>query len=684
MKISYRWLKEFVDFDLTPRDLADRLTMIGLAVDAVEPHGDDAILDFDLTSNRPDCLSHLGIAREAAVLLGHGLRIPRTELKPGRSKVGDLTSVEIAAPDLCPRYTARVITGVRIAESPAWLAARLEALGQRTINNVADITNYVLLELGQPLHAFDFDRLRGRRIIVRRANAGEQLTTLDGTDRALTPEMLVIADAERAVALAGIMGGADSEISSGTTSVLLESAYFAPASVRQTARALGMSTEASYRFERGADYDAAAFACDRAAGLIAELAGGEVLEGIVDAYPKPMERNPILFRSERLTALTGLQVELSEAERILQQLGFRVESQVESGVLNVTAPSWRVDVAVEEDLIEEVARITGYDRLKTSVPRSTGAGSYLEGEAGRRSARQSLTAMGYEEAISFSFVNAADDRAVSDLVNTSSLTLSNPIDDTQNHMRTTLLGGLLDAVARNINHGTRSFRLFEMGKCFESSNGDRPIETERLGLVGTGLRSENGWEHTGERFDFYDLKGAVEGIAEGMAIGQPGFAATGSISYLHPGRAAVISLGEKEIGRLGQLHPRAAARFKFKQPVFVAELDFGALLAAERLEPRYRPLPRFPTVARDLSILVNESVTYAEIERTISDLDIPELVSVRLFDIYSGSELPTGKHSLALAVRFRALDRTLTDAEVNQAYARIVAALGRKIAAELR
>jgi phenylalanyl-tRNA synthetase beta chain len=684
MKISSRWLKEFVDFDLTPRDLADRLTMIGLAVDAVEPHGDDAILDFDLTSNRPDCLSHLGIAREAAVLLGHKLRIPRTELKPGRSKVGDLTSVEIAAPDLCPRYTARVITGVRIAESPAWLAARLESLGQRTINNVADITNYVLLELGQPLHAFDFDRLRGRRIIVRRANAGEQLTTLDGTDRALTPEMLVIADAERAVALAGIMGGADSEISNGTISVLLESAYFAPASVRQTARALGMSTEASYRFERGADWDAAAFACDRAAGLIAELAGGEVLEGIADAYPKPMERSPILFRSERFTSLTGLQVELSEAERILQQLGFRVESRVESGVLNVSAPSWRVDVAVEEDLIEEVARITGYDRLKTSVPKSTGAGSYLEGESGRRSARQSLTAMGYEEAISFSFVNAADDRAVSDVVNTSSLTLSNPIDETQNHMRTTLLGGLLDAVARNINHGTRSLRLFEMGKCFESSNGDRPIETERLGLVGTGLRSENGWEHTGERFDFYDLKGAVEGIAEGMAIGQLGFAATGSISYLHPGRAAVISLGEKEIGRLGQLHPRAAARFKFKQPVFVAELDFGALLAAERLEPRYRPLPRFPTVARDLSLLVNESVTYAEIERTISDLNIPELVSVRLFDIYSGSELPTGKHSLALAVRFRALDRTLTDAEVNQAYARIVTALGRKFAAELR
>jgi phenylalanyl-tRNA synthetase beta chain len=296
-----------VDFDLTPRDLADRLTMIGLAVDAVEPHGDDAILDFDLTSNRPDCLSHLGIAREAAVLLGHSLRIPRTELKPGRSKVGDLTSVEIASPDLCPRYTARVIKDVRIAESPVWLAARLEALGQRTINNVAD--DRLLLELGQPLHAFDFERLRGRRIIVRRANGGEPLTTLDGTDRVLTPEMLVIADAERAVALAGIMGGADSEISSGTTSVLLESAYFAPASVRQTARALGMNTEASYRFERGADYAAAAFACDRAAGPIAELAGERFLKDrrcLSEAH----RTNPILFRSERSTALTGMRVEL--------------------------------------------------------------------------------------------------------------------------------------------------------------------------------------------------------------------------------------------------------------------------------------------------------------------------------------------------------------------------------------
>jgi phenylalanyl-tRNA synthetase beta chain len=684
MKISYRWLKEFVDFELTPRDLADRLTMVGLAVDAVDPHGDDAILDFDLTSNRPDCLSHLGVAREAAVLLGQTLRLPKADLKPASSKVSDRTPVEVSAPDLCPRYTARVITGVRIAESPAWLAARLEALGQRTINNVADITNYVLLELGQPLHAFDFDQLRGRRIIVRRAKADERLTTLDGTDRALTPEMLVIADAERPVALAGIMGGADSEISNGTTTVLLESAYFAPLSIRQTARALGMATEASYRFERGADYQAAGFACDRAAALIAEWAGGQVLDGIIDVYPMPISRSAILFRRDRFTALTGLQVELSEAERILQQLGFRVNSEVESGVLEVRPPSWRVDVAVEEDVVEEVARITGYDRLQTSVPRSTGAGAYLEGESGRRCTRQALTAMGYEEAISFSFVNAAEDRAVSDVINTSSLTLSNPIDDTQNHMRTTLLGGLLDAVARNINHGTRSLRLFEMGKCFESSDGDRPLETERLGLAGTGLRSESGWERSGERFDFYDLKGAVEAIAESLAISPLRFAATGSISYLHPGRAAVISLGEKEIGRLGQLHPRAAARFKFKQPVFVAELDFGALLAAERLEPRYRPLPRFPTVARDLSILVNESVTYAEIERTISDLDIPELVSVRLFDIYSGSELPPGKHSLALAVRFRALDRTLTDVEVNQAYTQIVAALGRRFAAELR
>src|SRR5215475_905239 len=367
MKTNYNWLKELVDVDMPPRDLAAKLTMAGIAVDAVDFYGDDAVLEIDLTSNRPDCLSHLGIAREAAAVLG-------------KTKTVDVTSVEILAPALCPRYTARVIRGVKIGPSPDWMVKRLESLGQRSVNNVADITNYVMLEMGQPLHAFDLHQLRGERIVVRTARSGEKITTLDGEERDLTPEMLVIADAERPVALAGIKGGEDSGITDKTNDVLLEAAYFAPAQVRATSKALGLSTEASYRFERGTDPEIVAKASDRAAALIAEIAGGEVLSGLVDVYPTKAARDRIRFRRARYTALTGLQIELSEAERILSSLGFTVEADVDNEQLRALAPSWRVDVSIEEDLIEEVARIAGYDNLKNTLPGSAGAGAYLPGE----------------------------------------------------------------------------------------------------------------------------------------------------------------------------------------------------------------------------------------------------------------------------------------------------------------
>jgi phenylalanyl-tRNA synthetase beta chain len=684
MKISYNWLKEFVDLNLSPQDLAAQITMVGLAVDAVEAHGSDFILEIDLTSNRPDCLSHLGVAREVAVVTGKTFSSPGKKIEEAGGKTSEVTSVEILNPDLCPRYTARVIRGVKVAPSPAWLAARLEALGQRSINNVADITNYVLLEQGHPLHAFDFNRLGGRRIVVRTAREGETLMTLDGVERKLQPEMLVIADAHKPAAMAGIMGGADSEISDATTDVLLESAYFAPHSIRQTARALGMDTEASYRFERGTDYDAVVRACDRAAAMIVEIAGGQVLDGIIDAYPQPIVRPQITFRRARYRELTGLDVELSEAERILRALGFTVEADVQAETLRATAPSWRVDVAIEEDLIEEVVRIGGYQKLQTSLPGSSGAGAYLTGEDGRRAVRRALTAVGYHEAISFSFVNAEADALISQAPLEAHLTLRNPIDETQARMRTTLLAGLLDAVARNFNHGTRNVRLFEIGKCFYHAGAERPQEIERLGLALTGARNESDWQAASERADFYDLKGAIESLGESLGLTGFDFSPAASVSYLHPGRAAVISLNGREMGHLGQLHPRVAGEYKFKQPVFVAELNFGALLDAEPAPPRYHPLPRFPTVVRDLSLLVAEEAAYSALERAITELGIPELVSVRLFDLYTGKELPPGKRSVALSLRYRAQDRTLTDAEINTWHERVIAALRQAFGAELR
>jgi phenylalanyl-tRNA synthetase beta chain len=685
MKISYNWLKEFVDLELPPRDLAAKLTMAGLAVDSIESQGNDSILEFDLTSNRPDCLSHLGIAREAAAVCGKPLRLPRIELSQGQTKSGEVASVEILDPDLCPRYTARVIRGVKIGPSPAWLVERLEAMGQRSVNNIADITNYVMLELGQPLHAFDFQRLKGRRIIVRAARAGERITTLDGEERELTAKMLVIADAERAVALAGIKGGEDSGISDATKDVLLEAAYFTPAQVRATSRALGLNTEASYRFERGTDPEVASFASDRASALIAELAGGEVLGDLIDVYPKRSAvRSPVPFRRARYQAVTGLEVTLGEAERILRELGFEVEADIEKDSLDAIPPSWRTDINIEEDLIEEVARIVGYDRLETTLPGSAGAGAYLIDEDRRRRARGTLTALGYSEAISFSFVNEEADQDVSEYTPDLRLALENPIDETQSHMRTVLLGGLLKALEHNFNHGNRNVRLFEIGKCFIDNGGERPDEIERLGLVATGARNEADWQAARAAIDFYDVKGAVESVCENLGLSGLDFAPVRDLPYLHPGRAALISVGGYEVGRIGQLNPRVSLKYKFKQPVFVAELVFRELLSVERAAPRYQPLPKFPAVIRDLALLIDTGVPFAEIEDEIENLRIPELVSVRLFDLYEGKDLPRGKHSIALSLRYRASDRTLTDDEVNLAHERVMVTLKRRFSAEIR
>ncbi len=689
MKISYNWIREFVDVDLPPRDLAAKLTMAGLAVDAVEPHDDDNVLEFDLTSNRPDCLSHLGIAREAAALLDRKLRAPEAKISEAKARTSEVTSVEIFNPDLCPRYTARVIKGVKIGPSPDWLVKRLEKIGQRSVNNVADITNYVMLETGQPLHAFDLHQLRGERIIVRAAVPGEKITTLDGEERELTPEMLVIADAQRPVALAGIKGGEDSGITDSTADVLLEAAYFTPAQVRATSKALGLSTEASYRFERGTDPEIVAAASDRAAALIAEVAGGEVLSGLVDVYPLKTRRDWVEFRRARYTTVTGLQIEPGEAERILRNLGFTVEADVDNDRLRAQAPSWRVDISIEEDLIEEVARIAGYDNLKNTLPGSAGAGAYLPGEDGRRAARSALTSLGYNEAISFSFVSGETDKILSGAGDEARLALLNPIDETQAHMRVTLLGGLLNALERNFNYGIRNVRLFEIGNCFTNPGRDgRPTETERLAIVASGERNENDWQTAAApndgRIDFYDLKGAVETVAEALGLPELRFDAGAPPCFLHPGRAAEIRLDRQNIGLVGQLHSRVASLYKFKQPVFVAELNLKLMLLADRAEVRYHPLPKFPTVVRDLALSIDTQVQFADVVSAINALQIPELVEVKLFDLYAGGGLPLGKHSIALSLRYRAADRTLTDEEVNARHERVVKNLTERFGAEVR
>jgi phenylalanyl-tRNA synthetase beta chain len=709
MNISYNWLKELTSTSLSPRELAELLTRIGLAVEVVHEVGDDSVLEIDLTSNRPDCLSHLGVAREVAAASQEG-RVALKEDQPSRleGRAESFTSVEIRDADLCPRYAARVVRGVTIKPSPDWLVKRLEAIGQRAINNVADITNYVLHEQGQPLHAFDLSKLEEHRIVVRRAQGGEHLRTLDGALRELDAEMLVVADAARAVALAGVMGGEDSEISDQTRDVLIESAYFDPASVRRTSKVLGLRTEASYRFERGVDYAGVLRAQERCVALISELAGGTATENAIDVYPKHIEPPVVSLRPERVKALTGLDVDTGEMARILLALGFigrdalvslnsagaERKSAGEGRALTFIAPTWRVDVEREEDLVEEVARHFGYEKITTELPASGLAGEYQPSEKKRRALRWALVSSGFDEAISFSFINAEHDERFELLPNLLQggesahrfVTLTNPIIEGVTRMRPTLLSGMLDALRNNFNHGTRDVRLFETGRIFAShtERGQLPFEREAFALVATGFATEEGRAGVTRELDFYDLKGALEAAVDGMNLKPLSFEAA-SVKHLREGQAARIATDEGQaIGTIGRLSDEVAALYKFRQPVYVADVDLSVLLEMKERPVLYRPLARYPSVVRDVSLLVDRRVTPAEMLACVREEGIESAHDAQLVDVYEGANLPEGKRSITLRVEYRADDRTLRDEEVDEMHARIVEALERRFEAKQR
>lgn len=680
MRISLNWLREFVDCNLSPAEVAEKLTMVGLAVDTIESVGDDVLLDFDITSNRPDALSHLGIARELSVVCGRPLKMPAVTLVEDGQPTDAITSVEILEPELCPRYVARLIMDVQVGPSPRWLVERLEQLGQRSVNNVADITNLMLRESGHPTHAFDFEKLAGRRIVVRRAYPGELLVTLDGVKRTLRDDMLVIADAERAVALAGIMGGEESEISSKTRHVLLEAAYFQPTSIRRTARALGMETDASYQFERGMDPEMPPRVADRVAALIAELAGGRILRGAIDVYPLKMPHQPIRLRQERLERISGLPVSLDQAEQILRGLGFQVQRH-SSHELVATAPSWRIDIDGEDDLVEEIIRHVGYDQIRLELPPWSGAGEYLAGEDRRRDIRVMLTAAGFDEAITFSFVNA---RLQSHFSAEPAEVILNPIDETRSVLRTTLLPGLLESLLHNWNHGVRSVRLFEMGKCFvRIGDGQRPLEREALAVIATGLLNERSWNDHKQMFTFYHLKAVVESLVEKFRLATVEWAAA-TRPYLHPGQSARLLVNGEEMAQFGQLHPRVAAEFKLRQPVYVGEFDLERWLSVQGQPIRYHPLPRYPAVVRDVSFVLPAGRSYGEVKAAIEGLGLPELDSVHVFDVYAGPPLLPGQQSLSISLRLQAPDRTLTDQEIHQTMQRVMNLLRDSFMAQIR
>jgi phenylalanyl-tRNA synthetase beta chain len=694
MNISYNWLRDLTDVTLDARALAEKLTGVGLTVEGVHEAGDDFVLDIDLTSNRPDCLSHLGVAREVAVIEGGRVSVPQAASSRVEVKTSALTSIELRSEDLCPRYAARIVRGVQIAPSPDWMVKRLEAIGQRAINNVTDATNYVLHELGQPLHAFDFAKLNEGRIVVRRATQGEKIKTLDAVERELDDEMLVIADATRAVAVAGVMGGEETEISDATQDVLIESAYFAPASVRRTSRLLGLHTEASHRFERGVDYEGVMRAQERCVALICELAGGTATEDALDVYTHRIEPLVVSLRPSRVESLTGIRVEHDVMRRILHALGFSDAASDKNELMTFVAPTWRVDVEREEDLVEEVARHVGYDQIAAALPASNIAGEYQPSEVKKRAVGRALTAFGYDEAISFSFIDAAQDGRFELLPNVVSaqdgqeqfVTLKNSIIEGATRMRPTLLFGLLQALRHNLNHGTRDVRLFETGRIFaaNAARGELPNEREALALVATGGAIEEGRAGTSRELDFYDLKGALEAAADAMGISSLRFKPA-RVGHLREGQSAVIeSEGQGVIGTIGKLDDALAAMYKFRQNVFVAEVDFSALLQAEQEPVLYSPLARYPSVFRDVTLLVRRGVSLTELLDAVREQRVESCRDAKLVGVYEGAGVPEEKRSMTLRLEYRADDRTLRDEEVEVAHAQILQALEAKFNAQQR
>ena len=676
MKILLSWLREFVDVPGTADEIAATMSVRGFAVEGIDAAGDERVLDFEVTANRPDCMSVMGMAREIAA--AYGLQVRRPAVGASTLSLASLKSVErgdvdvvIDDPALCPRY-AGAVADVTVRPSPDWMQARLRAAGIRPISNIVDVTNYVLLELGQPMHAFDASRIGGAQIRVRPARAGESLRTLDGQLRELTPEMLVIADAERPMAIAGVMGGADSEVADSTRTIVFESAYFNPLSVRRTSRTLGLKTEASMRFERGADPRLPVTAMERACALLEATGSGTARGTVVDRYPARRDPVQLRLRRAKVEGLLGAAVPDADIRRILESLGFALH---ETGPgWDVTVPTRRVDVAREVDLIEEVARHYGFGRLPTTFPPLAAAPPPIDPRITRaRQLRHVLTGAGFSEAVTFGFVREADAApfaAEGDLV-----PIANPLSENFSVLRPSVLPGLIAAVAHNRRREQRDVRLFEIGAHFSRRAGER----RAVACAWAGMVGGDHWSGGTREVDFFDIKGVVERICRAFGV-EPRTDALAT-AWLVPGRSAAVLSGTTRIGVLGLLEPRVAEQhgLALTDQVFVAEIDLDAAEAVAATENlRVEPLPRYPSVTRDISVLVADTLPAQTVRGTVCDAAPATLVRVREFDRYHGKGIPEGKVSVSLRLTFRSPDRTLTDAEVQSAMDSVLLALKQK------
>jgi phenylalanyl-tRNA synthetase beta chain len=695
MKVVYNWLKEFVDAKASAAELGSRLSLCGVAIDSVEETAAGPVLDAEITSNRPDCLGHYGIAREVATIYRLPLKPAQPKLKETAQKAADAARVDIEAPELCGRFTARVMRGVKVQPSPDWLRQRLEAIGQNSINNVVDITNYVMFELGHPLHAYDLDKLNDRRIVVRKSKAGEKIRTLDGAERTLAKEMCVIADGTRAIGIGGVMGGAETEISFSTRNILIECAWFDPIAVRRTSKALGLRTEASYRFERGADPEMAELASRRTAELIQQVAGGEILSGVIDVYPRPEPLRKIKFTRKELLRVMGADIPDRDIEDILSALGFRPVrvdgNRGASGALvaewECQQPSWRRDVTRGIDLVEEVARHYGYEKFPPRLPPAKQPAHALPQAEAMERIIERLVALGYHEIVAIPIVDSKLDALFRPEGMTPAV-IGNPLAEDAATMRSNGIVGMASALEWNLNHGQRNLRLFEIGRTYELRNGE-PKETAVLTIGATGLAREKTIYEEAREYSFADLKGDLDRIGElagGLAwqAGGPSWLAgarTAKISLAHGNGSAALD------GHAGQLARRVAEEFKLRQEAFVAELRLEPLLEAvdkRSAELRFKPLPRYPAVERDFSLILPDGVMFAQVADTIRGLQIAEVESVEAADLFRGGQIPAGKFSLMIRVTFQSAQATLTEGRVAEFSGRIVKALQEKLGAVLR
>lgn len=655
---------------------------------------DDVILELELTPNRADCLSMVGVAREVAAVLGLETKPLKIEVPETNEPIEGKVKVVIEEPELCGRYIARLIRNIKPGPSPVWMQERLRAAGVRPISNIVDVTNYVMIEMGQPLHAFDYDKLGEQTITVRRGKEKEQILTLDGQERELNPNMLVIADARVPVAVAGVMGGLESEVTENTVNVLLESAYFNGPSVRRTSNALGLRSEASLRFEKGIDPNGSLRAIDRAAQLIAEMGAGEVVQGVVDNYIRPVDNRQITLRPARVSQLTGMEIPIEEMVNALTRLQLGVE--LENGVIKVTVPTFRGDITREVDLIEEVVRLFGYNKIPTVLPKG-------ESTQGKKTFEQAMedrikdvaTGLGLFEIITMSFINPGS----FDLLNLTvehplrkAVAVQNPLSEEQGVMRTTLLPGLVSTTARNLARKNKDLAFFEIGKIFipeqagettEENLQELPCEILTLGAVVTG-NTPSGWNQKAEPMDYYYLKGILEGIFDSMGITNISYLACENHPSFHPGRTAEVLLAGKAIGFIGELHPEVLENYRINSKTYVFEINLDKVIGAAVKTKLYKPLPKYPAVERDMALVVSTEVSAQELSKEIKDQGKPLLKEIKLFDVYTGEQIQKGYKSLAYSLVFQSKDKTLTDEEVNAVFGKVKEALETKYGAQLR